>query len=103
MRFERLAFVVAVLIVLGQFAPSAGKGAIAGHVGDYVPGESILVISDMENFSDVRITIRDSTRFNVSPTLIKLGTPITIYYRRMAERHPIADRVIIGPLSGKKI
>lgn len=103
MRFDRLAFVVGVLVVLGQFGPSAGKGAIAGRVGDYVPGESIFVISDMENFSDVRVTIRDTTKFNVNPALIELGTQVTVYYRRTAERHPIADRIIIRPAGGKKI
>ena len=41
----------------------------------------------------VQIAVRETTAFDDDPALVKPGIRVTVWYRTVAERRPLADRV----------
>ena len=90
----RTAFIAGAAVVLWSlFDPPLSKTwQRAGIVVEYTSGESIALGAD-EVFSDMAFIIRPHTRFNVDPATIRPGDHVAVFYRSVAERRPVADRV----------
>ena len=90
----RLAFVIAVLVVLsGAFAAKPGRGYIMGSVEDQSADGSIFIVSELPNFSNARIAIRHNTTVDRRFGDINVGARVVVTYKWLAEGAPVADHV----------
>ena len=91
------AFIAALVIAFVVASALANRGSVqsvvTGTVGDYVPGQWISVANGTTDPMGVQIALRKTTAFETNPALIKSGMHVTVWYRSVAERRPLADRV----------
>jgi hypothetical protein len=93
---RRLAFVATLLVlwvVLSRLAnPGAPEQILAGKAIEYEHGQWIGIANERTDPGGVRIRLREATIFD-GQKQIERGAPVIVWYRSLADRHPIADRV----------
>ena len=67
------------------------KVVVTGTVAEFKAGESITVTSD--GWDPHPIALRETTAYEGNPRAIKTGARVTVSYRYVGERRPLADRV----------
>jgi hypothetical protein len=91
------AFIASLLVAFVVASALADRGSVqrvlTGTVAEYVTGEWISVGNETTDPMGVQIALRETTAFEGDPALIKSGIRVTVWYRIVAERRPLADRV----------
>jgi hypothetical protein len=89
-----MASLVVAFVVLSVLADSgASTQRIAtGTVTEVHPGEWMLVANQG---SRIPVAFREKTAYEGNPAAIKTGIRVTVWYRHVAERRPVADKVRI--------
>lgn len=84
------------LVALWSFADSGASrlGVITGTVTEWQAGRSMTVANDQTDPGGVRIALRD-TRYDGDPGAVRPGVRVTVSYRFVGERWPVAERVRI--------
>jgi hypothetical protein len=75
---------------------AAGQRVIAGTVMEWQVAELIAVANEQTDPGGVRIALRE-TVYEGDPGAIKPGARVTVWYRNVSERRPVADRVRVTP------
>lgn len=84
------ALVAALWLVSGRSAPLSSVTGVVKHVDASI---GISVANDQTEPSGLGISLRDSTKFDIDPATIAPGMTVTVTYRVVGERHPIAEAV----------
>jgi hypothetical protein len=86
-----IASLVAAFVVLSVFADSgrSTQRVSTGIVAEFHAGEWMLVVNEGMRLP---VALRDTT-YEGSPVDIKPGMRVTVWYRGVAERRPVADKV----------
>ena len=85
---------VVVLLLAGR---SSAQHVVTGTIGEYVAGEFLSVANETTDPMGVQIALRKTTAFDGDPARITPGIRVTVWYRSVAERRPVADRVRVVP------
>ena len=93
-----LATLVVAFVVLSLLADrgAAGQRVITGTVTEWQVAELIAVANESTDPGGVRIALRE-TVYERDPRAIKPGSRVTVWYRSVGERHPVADKVSVLP------
>jgi hypothetical protein len=67
---------------------------LTGVVTEWRPGELIAVANDQTGPRGVSVVLRDAS-YHGDPAAIWPGVRVTVHYRSVGERRPVADRVRI--------
>jgi hypothetical protein len=101
----RVVVVVVFLMLLimaenGRSSQRVVTGTVIGSRAD----EWISVVNDTTDPTGLRIVIRDTTAYErvehefADPAVIGPGARVTVWYRSVGERHPVADKVrVLAP------
>src|SRR5688572_13475829 len=82
------------ILVLSVWAGGrATKRVITGTVTEFKAGESISVATESTDLGGVTIALRATTTYSGNPATIKPRSRVTVSYRYVGERRPIADSV----------
>lgn len=74
---------------IGTARPQVMTGiVIVWHV------DELIVANEQTDPAGVRMTLRDAF-YDRSPRAIEPGTRVTVWYRNVGERRPVADKVIV--------
>jgi hypothetical protein len=65
---------------------------MGGTVLEYEPGEWLSFTNDMMDPGGFRITLGERTVYEGAA--IRPGVVVTVWYRSVAERRPVADKVL---------
>ena len=84
-----LAVAIVVLSVLADRGASTQQVA-TGIVADVRTGEGMLVARQGMRLP---VALRKTTTYEGNPAAIKPGARVSVWYRGVAERRPVADRV----------
>ena len=84
--------VVAFVVVSVLADRGVSTQRISGTVAEVHAGEWMLVVNE---HSGVPVAFRASTAYKGEPAAITTGMRVTMWYRRVAERRPVADKVLI--------
>jgi len=91
------AFIASLVIAFVIASALADRGSVqtvvTGTVGEYVPGKWISVANETTDPMGVQLALRETTVFDTDPALVKSGMRVTVWYRSLAERWPLADTV----------
>ena len=89
-----MASLVVAFVVLSVLADSGrtGRRVITGAVIEWQPGETITVVNEQTDPRGVQVVLRD-TLYDGRPGAIKPGVRVSVWYRGVGERLPIADKV----------
>jgi hypothetical protein len=87
-----IASLVVAFVVLSVLADRGApqRGIVTGTVGEFEAGEWMSVA---DYNTHVRLALRETTVYGGSPAAIKPGVRVTVWYRFVAERRPVADKV----------
>jgi hypothetical protein len=93
----RYAFVAAFVVGLVALSLVADRGAteqrmVTGTVSEWRAGEFIAVVNERTDPEGIRIGLRN-TVYDGDTGLLKSGVRVTVWYRFVGERLPVADRV----------
>lgn len=95
------AFVGSLVVALMVASALADRGSaqrvVTGTVGEYVAGEWISVANETTDPMGFQIALRKTTALEDDPALIKPGARVTVWYRSVGERRPLADKVRVVP------
>jgi hypothetical protein len=90
------AFIASLVVAFVLVSVLADKGSsiqrITGTVTEVHAGEWMLVANER---TGLPVALRDTTRYEGKPAAIRTGIHVTVWYRRVAERRPLADKVRI--------
>jgi hypothetical protein len=78
-----------------SFLADDGAGALrsmTGSVAEWRAGQSISVVNEQTDPGGVQFALRD-TSYQGNARTIKPGVPVTVWYRFVGERRPIAVRL----------
>ena len=89
-------FVAFVLLSLLVDKGAAGQRVITGTVIEWHVAELISVANEQTDPGGVRIALRQ-TVYERDPRAIKPGIRVTVWYRSVGERRPVADKVRVLP------
>jgi hypothetical protein len=67
------------------------QSRMAGTVLEFHPGEWLSFTNEQTDPTGIRITLRDTTVYEGAA--IEPGAVVTVWYRSVAERRPVADKV----------
>jgi hypothetical protein len=94
-----LLLVIALLFILSDEGESEQR-ALTGSVSEFHAGLSIRVTNEQTDPTGVQIALRHGTVYEngeddaaVTARAITPGVRVTVWYRTVGERRPIADRV----------
>ena len=91
------AFVASLVVAFVIASALANRGSVqsvlTGTVGEYVPGKWISVANDTTDPMGVQIALRETTALETDPALITPGVHVTVWYRIVAERRPVAEKI----------
>jgi hypothetical protein len=88
-----MASLVAAFVVLSVLADRGATQRIAtGTVAEVHAGEWMLVANEGMRLP---VALRETTAYEGNPAAIKTGIRVTVWYRYVAERRPLADKVRI--------
>jgi hypothetical protein len=90
-------FVIALVVAfvgLSLVADRSARGQriVTGIVTEWRAGESIAVANEQTDPKGFRIGLRN-TLYEGDTNTIKSGVRVTVWYRNVGERRPVADRV----------
>jgi hypothetical protein len=68
------------------------QGVVTGTVGEFEAADRISLVSEPP-LSGIRFSLRKTTAYEGSPTDIKPGVRVTVWYRSIGERRLVADKV----------
>lgn len=88
---------VACVVVLLLVGRNSAQQVVTGTIGEYVAGEFLSVANETTDPMGVQIALRKTTAFDGDPALITPGLRVTVWYRSVTERRPVADRVRVVP------
>ena len=98
------ASLIVAFVVLSVLADSGTPQlVITGTVAKFKAREWISVANEATdpigatNPMGLWIILRDTTTYEGSPAAIKPGVRVTVWYRSVGERRPIADKVRVAP------
>ena len=94
-----LATLFVAFVVLSLLADRGGagqRGVITGTVIDWQAAQLIAVARDRRDPRGIRIALRE-TAYDGDPRVIKPGTRVTVWYKSVGERRPVADKVSVLP------
>jgi len=91
------AFIGSLVVAFVLVSVLADRGAsvqriATGTVTEVHAGEWMLVANERMRLP---VALRDTTRYEGNPAAIKTGIHVTVWYRRVAERRALADKVRI--------
>jgi hypothetical protein len=94
---------VATVVALSILADSglSTRRVVTGTVVEFHAGEWISVVNDTTDPTGLRIALRDTTAYQgrehefVDPVGIKPGVRVSVWYRSVGERRPVADTVLV--------
>ena len=89
-----VAFVV--LSLLADRGAAGQRVMMTGTVLEWQADESIAVANEQTDPGGVRIVLRE-TVYEHDPRAIKPGTRVTVWYRSVGERRPVADKLSVLP------
>ena len=89
-------FVAFVVLSLLADRGADGQRVITGTVIDWQAAQLIAVARDRRDPRGVQIALRE-TVYDGDPRVIKPGTRVTVWYRSVGERRPVADKVSVLP------
>src|SRR5262245_58665887 len=96
-----IAFIASLVVALVVASALADRGrvqdVVTGTVGEYVSGEWISVANETTDPMGFQIALRETTAFEGAHALIRPGIRVTVWFRSVAERRPLADRVRVLP------
>jgi hypothetical protein len=91
-------FIASLVIAFVMLSVLIDNGAtqrvVIGTVGEFEPGEWMSVANDSTR---VRLALRETTVYDGNTAAIKPGVRVTVWYRSVAERRPVADKVRVLP------
>jgi hypothetical protein len=87
-------FVVFVVLSLLADRGAARQRVITGTVIEWQVAEMIAVANEQTDPEGVRIALRE-TVYHRGPSAIKPGIRVTVWYRSVGERRPVADKVSV--------
>jgi hypothetical protein len=89
-----MASLVVAFVVLSVFNDSgaATRRIDTGIVAEVHAGEWMLVANERMRLP---VALRETTAYEGNPAAIKTGSRVTVWYRHVAERRPVADKVRI--------
>ena len=86
-----IASLVVSFVVLSVLADNgATQGTLIGTVSELEAGEWMSVATDSRR---IRVALRETTVYDSNPAALKPGVRVTVRYRSVAERRPVADHV----------
>jgi len=87
-----IASVVVAFVVLSVFADSgrSTQRVATGTVAEFHTGEWMVVTNTGMRLP---VALRETTAYEGNPADIKPGIRVTVWYRGVAERRPVADKV----------
>ena len=85
-------FIAFVVLSLLADSGAARLSVITGTVTEWQVGELISVANEQTDREGVRIALRE-TIYERDPGAIKPGVRVTVWYRSVGERRPVADKV----------
>jgi hypothetical protein len=89
-----MASLVVAFIVLSVLADrSAPQRIVTGTIREFEAGEWLSVATYKTDPKGFPIALRETTAYEGSPTAIKTGARVTIWYRSVGERRFVADKV----------
>lgn len=84
--------IVVGFVVLSVLANSGVTKVVAtGTVAEFKAGESITITND--GMDPHPIALRDTTAYEGNPAALKSGARVTVWYRYVSERRPVADKI----------
>jgi|SoiMethySBSTD1v2_1073268.scaffolds.fasta_scaffold01311_19 hypothetical protein len=89
---------VALAVALALTNSGSTQRVLTGTVGKYVTGQLISIGNETTDPRGVQLTLRETTAFEGDPALIKPGIRVTVWYRGVAERRLLVDRVRVLPV-----
>jgi len=89
-------FVAFVVLSLLADRGAARQRVITGTVIEWQVAELIAVANERTDPGGVRIALRE-TVYERDPRAIKPGIRVTVWYRSVGERRPVADKVSVTP------
>jgi hypothetical protein len=95
----RKVFVMALVVAvmgLSAVAERSQGGVIAGAVIEWLPGESIRIVNQQTDSNGVHFSLRDDTVYEGDVNAIHSGDRVTVWYRIVGERLPVADKVWVA-------
>ena len=94
-----IASVVVAFVVLSVFADSgrSTQSVATGTVAEVHAREWMLVVNEGMRLP---VALRETTTYEGNPATISPGIRVTVWYRGVAERRPVADKVrVLTPAS----
>jgi hypothetical protein len=94
MRYRFVVALVVAFTALSVVADRTGKRqrTVTGTVTEWRGGESIAVANEQTDHQGFTIRLRN-TVYEGDEGLIKPGVRVTVWYRDVRERYPVADKV----------
>ena len=87
-------------VVLSALADggASNQGMVTGTIGEFQRGESLSIVNETMDPGGRRITLRETTSYEsrgarFDPATITAGARVTIWYRSVGERRPVAYKV----------
>lgn len=72
-----------------------GQHIISGAVTAWLPGVAIAIANEQTDPGGFPISLRNHTVYQGVIDTIKSGDRVTIWYRLVGERRPVADKVLV--------
>ena len=102
------AFVASLIVAFVVLSVLADGGAttrvVTGTVVGFQADEWIAVVNDQTDPGGLRIALGETTTYEsqrqssaLVPNAIRPGVSVTVWYRSVAERRPVADKVRVLP------
>jgi hypothetical protein len=91
----RLVMLIVAFLVLSLLSDGASRPrAITGNVIEWKAGQLISVVNEQTDPDGVSMALRD-TAYESDPGAIKPGVQVTIEYKLLGERRPVATRLTV--------
>ena len=88
-----VSLVVAFLVLSGLADRGAAQRIATGSIREIEPGRSIVLSRFDSDVAGLSITFRSTTVFEGSPDRLKPGVRVSVWYRLVSGRRPVADKV----------
>ena len=104
MRRPHAAWLVVALILLTALAHSRASSVVVvtGTVTEFQAGRLIAITNEQSGPKGFGISLRETTDYEGEPGAIRRGVRVTVSYRSVGERRPVADEVrVLTSSSGR--
>jgi hypothetical protein len=93
MRVFMTSLVVAFVVLSARADNAATHHVVTGTVAELQAGEWMSVVNGATDPTGIQFTLRETTSYEGNRAAIKPGIRVTVWYRSVAERRPVADKV----------